>query len=325
MGLSCCFRVVERLLQCLLSACRCCWRQLRQLVHLLLHMKAAAVFRHSGRTWRRLWAAEGTRQYSIRVLLVGKRFTGKTALLYRLKLGAFIPTRPSVGSNTETVEFHVAHHTRREDSSGQPVDVESAAAAACATTVRATFCDVPGGDGESLEWQGLQQGCDCVCFALDSTAPLNCVEDARREFLELFYDEHFVLRRSTPFVILATKQASSIAPLPPFCLCFLQDLHNARSTAEVRRLLELPEEVKETFLPQLRETSCNTSALCPMRAVADLLIQLPGCRLQRPVGSRPRASAAVVGCRCLRRAEIQQLLYVHLSQASEKRQQPRVD
>ncbi|KAL8269870.1 hypothetical protein Esti_006202 [Eimeria stiedai] len=128
----------------------------------------------------------------------------------------------------ELVVLHLGHHTQGEEQREEPLDVESAPALPSTNTVRVAFCDVAGGDGESLEWQGLQQGCDCVCFALDSSAPLPSVEDARREFLELFYDEHFVLRRSTPFLILATKQAGR----------FL--------TAEIGGLLELPEEVKET-------------------------------------------------------------------------------
>ncbi|KAL8427735.1 hypothetical protein ACSSS7_007560 [Eimeria intestinalis] len=259
MGWPSCSRAVGRLLRGLLSGCRCCGRQLQQLLQLLLHMKPAKLIRHSGRSWSWLWGTDRAPQYHLRVLLVGKRFTGKTTLLYRLKLGAFIPTKPSVGSNTgpqeisegplclgaaafkarsslrqaglafivvqfsssaqsrkravfapdrvcmiichltgmrvcfgaavlllhrELFVLHLGHHhTDGADAREEPLDVESAPARPSTSSVRVAVCDVAGGDGESLEWQGLQR-----------------------------------------------------------------DLHNARSTGEIKGLLELPEEVKETAL-----------------------------------------------------------------------------
>ncbi|KAL8446600.1 hypothetical protein Emed_005054 [Eimeria media] len=183
MGWPSCSHAVGRLLQGLLSGFRCCARQLQHLLQLLLHMKAAKLIRQSGRSWNWLWGNGRAPQYQLRVLLVGKRFTGKTTLLYRLKLGAFIPTKPSVGSNTELVVLNLGPHTESEEAREEPLDVESAPPRPSTSSLRVAFCDVAGGDGESLEWQGLQR-----------------------------------------------------------------DLHNARSTADIKGILELPEEVKETAL-----------------------------------------------------------------------------
>ncbi|KAL8445661.1 hypothetical protein Emag_005040 [Eimeria magna] len=149
----------------LLSGFRCCGRQLQQLLQLLLHMKAAKLIRQSGRSWNWLWGSGRAPQYQLRVLLVGKRFTGKTTLLYRLKLGAFIPTKPSVGSNTELVVLQLGHHTEGEEAREEPLDVESAPARPSTSTLRVAFCDVAGGDGESLEWQGLQRVLGCSALS----------------------------------------------------------------------------------------------------------------------------------------------------------------
>ena len=42
----------------------------------------------------------------IRVLFLGCSGSGKTSLLYRLKLGYLTPTIPTIGFNTETVEYN---------------------------------------------------------------------------------------------------------------------------------------------------------------------------------------------------------------------------
>lgn len=49
------------------------------------------------------------------------------------------------------------HFSAGEDLKTDAIDIESGTAAFSGTTVRVAFCDVAGGDGESLEWQGLQR------------------------------------------------------------------------------------------------------------------------------------------------------------------------
>ncbi|OEH76049.1 ADP-ribosylation factor family protein [Cyclospora cayetanensis] len=118
------------------------------------------------------------------------------------------------------------------------IEAPTAPSSRCArqgNAVEIEICDVAGSDGEQLQWQGLQRGCDCVCFSLDSASRPAALEEARRELLELFFDEHFVLHRDIPFLVLATKQ----------------DLCNAREPQDIEEFLALPEEVEQNALSGL--------------------------------------------------------------------------
>ena len=50
--------------------------------------------------WDRIFAKK-----QIRVLMVGLDNSGKTTILYKLKLGEIINTFPTIGFNVETVEY----------------------------------------------------------------------------------------------------------------------------------------------------------------------------------------------------------------------------
>ena len=76
---------------------------LLHLLQQLQQMRPGELLLRSGRSVSRFFTRcqqQQQQQQQLRVLLVGPRFSGKTALVYRLKLGAFIPTKPSVGSYT---------------------------------------------------------------------------------------------------------------------------------------------------------------------------------------------------------------------------------
>ena len=45
------------------------------------------------------------KQTELRLLLIGNDATGKTSLLYRLKLGECVTTIPTIGFNVEEIEF----------------------------------------------------------------------------------------------------------------------------------------------------------------------------------------------------------------------------
>ncbi|OMO74011.1 Small GTPase superfamily, Rab type [Corchorus capsularis] len=44
-------------------------------------------------------------QYRLRILMVGLDASGKTTILYKLKLGDLLKTKPTIGFNVETIEY----------------------------------------------------------------------------------------------------------------------------------------------------------------------------------------------------------------------------
>nr|AET50836.1 hypothetical protein [Eimeria tenella] len=107
----CCCRWPQQLLSSSRGCCELLLQLLQQVLLQLLQMRPRDLLARPSRAWGRLLARcrqqqQQQQQQHLRVLLVGRRFSGKTALVYRLKLGAFIPTRPSVGNNTESFVLH---------------------------------------------------------------------------------------------------------------------------------------------------------------------------------------------------------------------------
>lgn len=92
---------------------------------------------------------------------------------------------------------HLGFWRRRHHLVGGYFETSSAAASFC-IVIYSSLCSAA----------CLFQTCDCVCFVLDATLPASNLDEARREVLELFYDEHFVLNRSAPFLIIASKTVS---------------------------------------------------------------------------------------------------------------------
>ena len=69
-----------------------------------------------GATWSKWQAYVAGKQ---KVAMVGLDAAGKTTILYRLKLGATVPTIPTIGFNVESVSIgsavpHVREHRRNK-------------------------------------------------------------------------------------------------------------------------------------------------------------------------------------------------------------------
>ncbi|PFH32218.1 hypothetical protein BESB_021590 [Besnoitia besnoiti] len=121
-------------------------------------------------------------------------------------------------------------------------DDERSGASANLCAVEKTKCslvvwDLAGGEGLETRWRAMQEKCDAVVYAVDSTmfagmerSPVKqrALEEARREILALFYEEYFVLHKDVKFLVLANKQ----------------DLRSAASASHILELLDLPEDLQ---------------------------------------------------------------------------------
>jgi len=117
------------------------------------------------------------------LLLCGLRGSGKTAIMYSLKLGTFIPTIPTVDLIYESFENPVLGSAGKLAfwEAGQDHSITS----------------LPG-------WHHYKNMADCVLFVIDS-GDRRHLSEAREELVSLMHDEHFQTKKSK-FLVFANKQ-----------------------------------------------------------------------------------------------------------------------
>merc|ERR1712170_301724 len=110
-----------------------------------------------------------------RILMVGLDAAGKTTILYNLKLGEVVTTIPTIGFNTELVEYK---------------------------NISFTVWDIGGQDKIRKLWRYYYQGTDAAIFIIDSS-DRDRIEDAREELFRMLDDEEM---RDAALLIFANKQ-----------------------------------------------------------------------------------------------------------------------
>eukprot|EP00922_Rhytidocystis_sp_ex-Travisia-forbesii_P053021 GHVS01078629.1.p1 GENE.GHVS01078629.1~~GHVS01078629.1.p1 ORF type:complete len:336 (+),score=79.05 GHVS01078629.1:190-1197(+) len=141
------------------------------------------------------------------ILLCGAQRSGKTALLYRAKLSAFILTLPTREVMKESFQMALG-----------PEDF----------LWWVDIWDTGKKGPEDAVWREVHQMCNAVVFAIDSLDRRK-LEQVRSNLLDLFYEEHFVLQPQIRFLLFCTKQ----------------DAISAMSPAEIESALDLPADVRQ--------------------------------------------------------------------------------
>ncbi|KAG8585071.1 hypothetical protein GDO81_004883 [Engystomops pustulosus] len=111
-----------------------------------------------------------------RVVMLGLDFSGKSTILYKLKMNQTVETFPTVGFNVESLEI--------------------------AKNVFVTVWDVGGQDKLRSNWKEYLEDTDVLIYVVDSTEKVR-VQDATAELLSILNNENMA---GVPFLVLANKQ-----------------------------------------------------------------------------------------------------------------------
>ncbi|AFZ79108.1 ADP-ribosylation factor putative [Theileria equi strain WA] len=111
----------------------------------------------------------------VRILMVGLDASGKTTILYKLKLGEVVTTIPTIGFNVETVEYK---------------------------NISFTVWDVGGQDKIRPLWKHYYTNTQAVVFVVDSN-DRSRIKDAREELNKMMNEDEL---RDAILLIYANKQ-----------------------------------------------------------------------------------------------------------------------
>merc|ERR1712154_97622 len=111
----------------------------------------------------------------MRILMVGLDASGKTTILYKLKLGDVVTTIPTIGFNVETVEYR---------------------------NLNFTVWDVGGQDKIRPLWRYYYQGTNALIFVVDSN-DRDRMGDAKEELMKILSEEEM---RDAVLLVFANKQ-----------------------------------------------------------------------------------------------------------------------
>lgn len=109
-----------------------------------------------------------------RILMLGLDAAGKTTVIYKLKLGEFTNTLPTIGFNVEKIVYK---------------------------KLEMTMWDVGGQDKIRQLWRHYYQGTDALIFVVDAADP-DRLEEAAKELKHILNDD---LMRDCALLILANK------------------------------------------------------------------------------------------------------------------------
>eukprot|EP01125_Pyxidicula_operculata_P006779 TRINITY_DN2327_c0_g1_i3.p1 TRINITY_DN2327_c0_g1~~TRINITY_DN2327_c0_g1_i3.p1 ORF type:complete len:248 (-),score=34.59 TRINITY_DN2327_c0_g1_i3:32-775(-) len=112
--------------------------------------------------------------YEVRMLMVGLDMSGKTTILYKLKLGG-TSTIPTIGFNNETIQYK---------------------------NINFAIWDVGGQDRIRPLWRHYFQHTQCLLFVVDSN-DRDRIDEAVLEFQKLLYEDEL---RDALILVLANKQ-----------------------------------------------------------------------------------------------------------------------
>merc|ERR1712179_548677 len=133
----------------------------------------------------------------MRIIMLGLDSSGKTTILYKLKLGEVVTTIPTIGFNVETVEYK---------------------------NIRFTVWDVGGQDKIRPLWRYYYQGTQGLIFVVDSN-DRDRVEDAREELEKMLAEDEM---RDAVLLVFANKQDLPNA-MPAAEVTEKLGLHNMRN------------------------------------------------------------------------------------------------
>ncbi|XP_063808042.1 ADP-ribosylation factor-like protein 11 [Pseudophryne corroboree] len=111
-----------------------------------------------------------------RVVMMGLDFSGKSTILYKLKMNQTVETFPTVGFNVESLEM--------------------------AKNVFVTVWDVGGQDKLRSNWKEYLEDTDILIFVVDSSDKPR-IPDATAELLTILNNENMA---GVPFLVLANKK-----------------------------------------------------------------------------------------------------------------------
>ncbi|XP_038605841.1 ADP-ribosylation factor-like protein 14 [Tachyglossus aculeatus] len=111
-----------------------------------------------------------------RILLLGLDSSGKSTLLYKLKLATDVVTTPTIGFNVEMIEME--------------------------KKISLTIWDVGGQKGMRTYWRYYCENIDGLVYVVDSSDKRS-LEDSKREFQNVLKYENI---KNVPVVLLANKQ-----------------------------------------------------------------------------------------------------------------------
>merc|ERR1712167_289667 len=114
-------------------------------------------------------------KFDARILMVGLDAAGKTTILYNLKLGEVVTTIPTIGFNTEVVEYK---------------------------NITFTVWDIGGQDKILRLWRYYYQGTNAIIYVVDSN-DRDRIEDAREELAKMLTEAEL---RESILLVLANKQ-----------------------------------------------------------------------------------------------------------------------
>ncbi|XP_053312284.1 ADP-ribosylation factor-like protein 11 [Spea bombifrons] len=117
-----------------------------------------------------------THKKQARVVMMGLDLSGKSTILYKLKMNRTMETFPTVGFNVESLEM--------------------------AKNMSVTIWDVGGQDKLRSNWKEYLEDTDALIFVVDSS-DTSRLPDARAELQTVLKDENM---SGVPFLILANKQ-----------------------------------------------------------------------------------------------------------------------
>jgi small GTP-binding protein len=129
--------------------------------------------------WNKLF---GNKEY--RILMIGLDNAGKTTILYKLKLGEFLTTIPTIGFNVETVEYK---------------------------KISFTIFDIGGQDRIRALWKHYYYNTDAIIFVIDSSDPDRLDNKENKETTNTVDHELSLMLQSDElknavFLFLANKQ-----------------------------------------------------------------------------------------------------------------------
>mmetsp|Transcript_31477 Transcript_31477/g.48288 ORF Transcript_31477/g.48288 Transcript_31477/m.48288 type:complete len:195 (-) Transcript_31477:21-605(-) len=128
-----------------------------------------------GLAFSTLWQFMVGEQEDTRVLMLGLDAAGKTTILYRLKLGEYVTSIPTIGFNVETIEYH---------------------------NISLTVWDIGGQDKIRCLWRHYYQGTQGLIFVVDSN-DIGRLQLAREELYKVLDTEEL---RHVPVLIYCNKQ-----------------------------------------------------------------------------------------------------------------------
>eukprot|EP01006_Ploeotia_vitrea_P048879 TRINITY_DN67285_c5_g3_i2.p1 TRINITY_DN67285_c5_g3~~TRINITY_DN67285_c5_g3_i2.p1 ORF type:complete len:193 (+),score=7.09 TRINITY_DN67285_c5_g3_i2:100-678(+) len=128
-----------------------------------------------GLTFTKLFKGIFAKKKEMRILHLGLDASGKTTMLYKLKLGEIITTIPTIGFNVETVEYKNVHFTT---------------------------WDLGGRCPLRPLWRHYYQGTNAIIFMVDSN-DRDRISDNKYELDRLLSEDEL---RDTVLLVLANKQ-----------------------------------------------------------------------------------------------------------------------